>query len=72
MDENSVSCLSSLCFYLLAVQSLRSSIPAPPANFKLREDHLSGSSIKGNHFYSFLYLFNFFFGLGVGAVVVPY
>ncbi|XP_070047545.1 uncharacterized protein [Nicotiana tomentosiformis] len=28
------------------VQSLRASIPAPPANFKLREDHLSGSSIK--------------------------
>lgn len=27
-------------------QSLRSSIPAPPANFKLREDHVSGSSIK--------------------------
>ncbi|PSR96215.1 Serine/arginine-rich splicing factor like [Actinidia chinensis var. chinensis] len=28
------------------VQSLRSSIPAPPANFKLRDDLLSGSSIK--------------------------
>ncbi|KAL4289795.1 hypothetical protein GQ457_14G007530 [Hibiscus cannabinus] len=28
------------------VQSLRTSIPAPPANFKLREDHMSGSSIK--------------------------
>ncbi|XWS20026.1 hypothetical protein CRYUN_Cryun31cG0066100 [Craigia yunnanensis] len=28
------------------VQSLRSSIPAPTANFKLREDHISGSSIK--------------------------
>ncbi|KAG4178580.1 hypothetical protein ERO13_A10G052001v2 [Gossypium hirsutum] len=28
------------------VQALRSSIPAPPANFKLREDHMSGSSIK--------------------------
>ncbi|KAK1302576.1 hypothetical protein QJS10_CPB12g01830 [Acorus calamus] len=28
------------------VQTLRSSIPAPPANFKLREDHLSGSSMK--------------------------
>ncbi|XP_020522289.1 uncharacterized protein LOC18433710 isoform X2 [Amborella trichopoda] len=28
------------------IQSLRSSIPAPPANFKLREDHLSGSSLK--------------------------
>ncbi|OMO66046.1 hypothetical protein COLO4_30823 [Corchorus olitorius] len=27
-------------------QSLHSSIPAPPANFKLREDHMSGSSIK--------------------------
>ncbi|XP_058078709.1 uncharacterized protein LOC131227036 [Magnolia sinica] len=27
-------------------QTLRSSIPAPPANFKLREDHLSGSSLK--------------------------
>ncbi|CAL0302220.1 unnamed protein product [Lupinus luteus] len=29
------------------VQSLRSSIPAPPANFKLRDDHISGSSLKG-------------------------
>ncbi|XP_051135881.1 uncharacterized protein LOC127254686 [Andrographis paniculata] len=29
-----------------SVQSSESSIPAPPANFKLREDHLSGSSIK--------------------------
>lgn len=29
------------------VQGLNSSIPAPPANFKLREDHLSGSSMKG-------------------------
>ncbi|KAJ4949967.1 hypothetical protein NE237_026799 [Protea cynaroides] len=28
------------------VQALCSSIPAPPANFKLREDHLSGSSLK--------------------------
>ncbi|XP_044485929.1 COP1-interacting protein 7-like [Mangifera indica] len=28
------------------VQALHSSIPAPPANFKLREDHMSGSSIK--------------------------
>ncbi|XP_024960991.1 uncharacterized protein LOC112501558 [Cynara cardunculus var. scolymus] len=29
------------------VNTLQSSIPAPPANFRLREDHLSGSSIKG-------------------------
>ncbi|KAJ7951465.1 COP1-interacting protein 7 [Quillaja saponaria] len=28
------------------VQSLQSSIPAPPANFKLRDDHISGSSLK--------------------------
>uniref|UniRef100_A0A2P2LIN2 Uncharacterized protein n=1 Tax=Rhizophora mucronata TaxID=61149 RepID=A0A2P2LIN2_RHIMU len=28
------------------VQALHSSIPAPPANFKLRDDHVSGSSIK--------------------------
>ncbi|PIA43091.1 hypothetical protein AQUCO_02000500v1 [Aquilegia coerulea] len=28
------------------VQALRSSIPTPPANFKLREEHLSGSSLK--------------------------
>lgn len=28
------------------VHGLHSSIPAPPANFKLREDHMSGSSIK--------------------------
>ncbi|KAL3528554.1 hypothetical protein ACH5RR_007876 [Cinchona calisaya] len=33
-------------FFNEQVQSLRSSIPAPPANFKLKEDHLSGSSIK--------------------------
>jgi len=26
------------------IQSLRSSIPAPPANFRLREDHLSGGT----------------------------
>ncbi|XP_021823508.1 uncharacterized protein LOC110764792 [Prunus avium] len=30
------------------VEALRSSIPAPPMNFKLREDHLSGSSLKGD------------------------
>ncbi|XP_028106785.1 uncharacterized protein LOC114305854 isoform X1 [Camellia sinensis] len=34
-------------FYSEQDQALHSSIPAPPANFKLREDHLSGSSIKG-------------------------
>ncbi|XP_044495489.1 COP1-interacting protein 7-like isoform X2 [Mangifera indica] len=28
------------------IQALHSSIPAPPANFTLREDHISGSSIK--------------------------
>ncbi|GAA0144208.1 hypothetical protein LIER_04715 [Lithospermum erythrorhizon] len=28
------------------VQAMHSSIPAPPQNFKLRDDHLSGSSIK--------------------------
>ncbi|KAG5619326.1 hypothetical protein H5410_019150 [Solanum commersonii] len=33
-------------FFSEQVQALRSSIPAPPANFKLREDQLSGSSIK--------------------------
>jgi hypothetical protein len=33
-------------FYSEQAHSLRSSIPAPPANFKLREDHLSGSSMK--------------------------
>ncbi|XP_058005124.1 COP1-interacting protein 7 isoform X2 [Hevea brasiliensis] len=27
-------------------QAIHSSIPAPPANFKLRDDHMSGSSIK--------------------------
>ncbi|EOY27341.1 Uncharacterized protein TCM_029207 isoform 5 [Theobroma cacao] len=35
------------------IQSLHSSIPAPPANFKLREDHMSGSSIKEHHDHSF-------------------
>ncbi|CAK9144645.1 unnamed protein product [Ilex paraguariensis] len=33
-------------FFSEQVQASNSSIPAPPANFKLREDHLSGSSIK--------------------------
>ncbi|KAA8541604.1 hypothetical protein F0562_022756 [Nyssa sinensis] len=33
-------------FFGEQVQALHSSIPAPPANFKLREDHLSGSTIK--------------------------
>ncbi|KAK7275540.1 hypothetical protein RIF29_16659 [Crotalaria pallida] len=28
------------------VQSMQSSIPAPPAHFKLRDDHISGSSLK--------------------------
>ncbi|KAF3451989.1 hypothetical protein FNV43_RR08085 [Rhamnella rubrinervis] len=28
------------------VQALESSIPAPPVNFKLRDDHMSGSSLK--------------------------
>ncbi|KAL4039337.1 hypothetical protein IC575_002989 [Cucumis melo] len=32
--------------YCEQVQELHSSIPAPPANFKLREDHMSGSSLK--------------------------
>ncbi|XP_060218107.1 uncharacterized protein LOC132645229 isoform X3 [Lycium barbarum] len=31
---------------VFAIQPLHSSIPAPPANFKLRDDHLPGSSIK--------------------------
>ncbi|KAI3463204.1 hypothetical protein Pfo_019867 [Paulownia fortunei] len=33
-------------FFNESVQSSQNSIPAPPANFKLREDHMSGSSIK--------------------------
>ncbi|KAK4395039.1 COP1-interacting protein 7 [Sesamum angolense] len=33
-------------FFNESVQSSQSSIPAPPGNFKLREDHISGSSIK--------------------------
>lgn len=35
--------------FLLAVQSLHTSILAPPDNFKSREDYLSGSSIKGDY-----------------------
>jgi len=35
-------------FLIPAVQSLQSSIPAPPAHFKLRDDHMSGSSLKGD------------------------
>lgn len=33
-------------FYSEQVQALYSSIPAPPSNFKLRDDHLSGGSVK--------------------------
>lgn len=33
-------------YYADQVHTLQSSIPAPPANFRLREHHLSGSSIK--------------------------
>ncbi|CAL1383476.1 unnamed protein product [Linum trigynum] len=33
------------------VQALHTSIPAPPANFKLRDDHVSGSAIKGDIFF---------------------
>ncbi|KAL1313408.1 hypothetical protein HN51_039965 [Arachis hypogaea] len=32
--------------YSEQVQSLQSSIPTPPAHFKLRDDHISGSSLK--------------------------
>lgn len=39
------------------VQSLRSSIPAPPAHFRLRDDHISGSSLKAPR--SFFSLSNF-------------
>ncbi|KAK2970028.1 hypothetical protein RJ640_008368 [Escallonia rubra] len=35
-------------FFGEQVQALRSSIPTPPANFKLRDEHLSGSSMKGD------------------------
>ncbi|XP_042967787.1 uncharacterized protein LOC122300892 isoform X3 [Carya illinoinensis] len=30
------------------VQALQSSIPVPPSNFKLRDDHMSGSSLKAS------------------------
>ncbi|KAK9078388.1 hypothetical protein SSX86_002445 [Deinandra increscens subsp. villosa] len=33
-------------FYTDQMHTLQTSIPTPPANFRLREDHLSGSSIK--------------------------
>ncbi|CAI0462509.1 unnamed protein product [Linum tenue] len=39
------------------VQALHTSIPAPPANFKLRNDHVSGSAIKAPR--SFFSLSNF-------------
>lgn len=38
----------SFYFSIVTVESLQSSIPAPPVNFQLRDDHLSGSSLKGN------------------------
>ncbi|KAL6990274.1 hypothetical protein U1Q18_050283, partial [Sarracenia purpurea var. burkii] len=34
-------------FFNEHVQALQSSVTAPPVNFRLRDDHLSGSSIKG-------------------------
>ncbi|OWM68421.1 hypothetical protein CDL15_Pgr004903 [Punica granatum] len=37
----------------LSNDQANSSIPAPPANFKLRDDHISGSSLKGDSFSSF-------------------
>ncbi|VFQ80724.1 unnamed protein product [Cuscuta campestris] len=40
-DDNSFNEQESFAGQL---QSIRGSIPAPPANFKLRDDHLSGSS----------------------------
>lgn len=43
-----------VCIFLSTVQSSQNSIPAPPGNFKLREDHMSGSSIKGG-----IYCFTF-------------
>ncbi|KAI7728349.1 hypothetical protein M8C21_001827, partial [Ambrosia artemisiifolia] len=33
-------------FYTDQMHALQTSIPTPPANFRLRDDHLSGSSIK--------------------------
>ncbi|GAB4841949.1 hypothetical protein Ancab_011906 [Ancistrocladus abbreviatus] len=39
------------------VQAFQSSIPTPPANFKLRDEHLSGSSLKAPR--SFFSLSNF-------------
>ncbi|KAM0017557.1 hypothetical protein Hdeb2414_s0027g00689441 [Helianthus debilis subsp. tardiflorus] len=33
-------------FYTDQMHTLQTSIPTPPANFRLRDDHLSGSSIK--------------------------
>ncbi|KAL8098819.1 hypothetical protein AgCh_031518 [Apium graveolens] len=43
-DHASEECFHESDFY--SEQALRSSIPAPPANFRMREDHLSGSSMK--------------------------
>lgn len=46
----------------VAVQSLQSSIPTPAANFKFRDEHLSGSSMKGlflNPPYSFIVALEF-------------
>ncbi|GFP85740.1 hypothetical protein PHJA_000717700 [Phtheirospermum japonicum] len=37
-------------FFIRTVQSSQISIPAAPANFKLRDEHMSGSSIKGARF----------------------
>ena len=38
-----------LRFVITGESVLRSSIPIPPANFRLREDHLSGGTmLKGN------------------------
>lgn len=40
------SSFSETDYFTDQVHTLQTSIPTPPANFRLREDHLSGSSIK--------------------------
>lgn len=41
------------------MQALQSSIPAPPGNFKLRDDHMSGSSLRGTVYQQIVCLYIF-------------
>ncbi|GER52336.1 COP1-interacting family protein [Striga asiatica] len=52
-------------FFNESVQSSQNAIPAPPASFKLREDNMSGSSIKDlEYYYDAVYCKDFIVPIG--------